>query len=586
MTKKMPVEWNLNLLYSSLTDPTIEADQKKADRGVDAFEKKYRTDKKYLKDSAALAQALLDYEKLISLPADDAQYYVYLRKDKNIEDKEAEALGARLEDRATKRSNKLIFFALELGKVSESVQAKFMKAEVLAPYRYWLKQVFESAKYNLTEAEEKILSLKADVSSGRWVQATDNILNKQTVEFEGTVLPLPEAEGKYMNLPLAQRHALYTKVRSVYTNVADVAESELNAIYTDKKIDDELRGMKEPYEATIRGYQNEPKSVLALVKAVTDSAEISHRFYSAKKKLLGVKSLSYGDRGASVGELKTKVPFDTAVSMVREVFGELDPAYADIFDRLLSSGQVDVYPKKGKTGGAYCLSSVDIPTFVLLNQTDSFESLKTLAHEMGHAVHAERAKSQRPLYQGHPISTAETASTFFEYAALKRLLEILPEEERIIGLHNMIQDDVSTVFRQVACFEFERDLHAAIRTQGYVAKEQIAALMNKHMGAYLGPAFTLVPEDGNFFVTWGHIRRFFYVYSYAYGQLISKAMHRKLEKDPAYISKVDGFLSAGESMSPEDIFATCDLDTRKPALFKEGLKSIEADVALLERLIK
>ncbi len=586
MAKQHKVEWNLSQIYKSVKDPQIEADQKAADKAVAAFATKYSKDKKHLKDPKALAAVLAAYEKLIKNPGSNASYYVYMRKDLNIEDKAAEALGARLEDRATKRGNKLLFFTLEIGKIPATLQKKFLATSVLTPYKYWLTQVFENAKYDLSEPEEKIISLKADVSSGRWVQATDNVLNKKTVLFEGETLPLPKAEGTYPLLPLERRHTLYNEVRNVYKEVGDVAESELNAIYTDKKIDDELRGMKEPYEATIRGYQNEVKSVLSLVDAVSSSTDISHRFYKAKKKMLGVKELSYADRSASVGELKTKVPFEKAVKIVREVFGELDPQYADIFDRLMANGQVDVWPKKGKTGGAYCLSGETMPTFVLLNHTDSFDALKTLAHEMGHAVHAERSKTQRPLYEGHPISTAETASTFFEYAALKRLLELLPEEERILGLHNVIQDDVSTVFRQIACFEFEKSLHAAIRSEGYVAKEQIADLMNKHMSAYLGPAFKLTRDDGYFFVTWGHIRRFFYVYSYAYGQLISKAMHSKLDKDPSYIQKVDGFLTAGESMSPEDIFATCGLDTRKPAIFKEGLKSIEADVAELERLIK
>jgi oligoendopeptidase F len=205
---------------------------------------------------------------------------------------------------------------------------------------------------------------------------------------------------------------------------------------------------------------------------------------------------------------------------------------------------------------------------------------------MGHAIHAERSKSQRPLYQGHPISTAETASTFFETAALKRVIEMLPEEERVVALHDAVQDEVSTVFRQIACFRFERALHERVRAEGYVAKEKIADLMNEHVGAYLGKAVSLEHEDGYFFAHWGHIRRFFYVYTYAYGQLISRALHAALEKDPSFIKKVDGFLSAGESLSPKDIFKKCGLDTTNPAIFRTGLSAIEKDVAELERLTK
>lgn len=582
----MKTEWDLSLLYKSLQDPRIERDQKQADRAIAAFAQKYRRDKNHLKNPASLATALMEYEKLAELPAARASYYTSFRKELDTEDKAAEALAAKLSERGTKRGNKILFFPLELGKIPKAMQKKFLAAPVLAHYTYWLKQLFENAKHDLSEPEEKILSLKSDVSHGRWIQATENILNKKTISFGGAELPLPEAEAKIAVLPTKERRELYRGVRAAYESAGDVAESEINAIYTDKKIEDELRGFKAPYEATIRGYQNDVGSILALVDAVTKRSDIAHRFYEVKRRLLKEKKLTYADRAAHVGEIKTKVPFGKAVDVVRETFRSFDPQYADIFDRLLNNGQVDVRPKKGKSGGAFCASGVTVPTYVLLNHIDNFESLKTLAHEMGHAIHAERAKSQRPLYQGHPISTAETASTFFETAALKRVIALLPKEEQIIALHDKVQDNVATVFRQVACFSFERALHDMIRHDGYVPKEKIADLMNKHMSSYLGTAVTLEREDGYFFVHWSHIRRFFYVYSYAYGQLISSSLHHELEKDSSLIKKIDGFLAAGESRSPYDIFKSCGLDTKKPDIFIKGLMSIEKDVAELERLVK
>lgn len=586
---KSPVyktEWDLTQFYKSASDPRIEADQQKADAAITAFARKYQKSKEHLASASALAKALGDYEALLLIPASRAPFYANYRTHLNVADTEAVALLAKLQERSTGRMNQILFFPLELGKVSKTQQRAFLKAPELAAYRYWLEQLFENAKYTLTEPEEKILSLKSDVSFGRWIQATENILNKKTVSFKGKQVPLAEAQGKIAQLPAMERARLHKAMNAAYAEVADVAESEINAIYTDKKIEDELRGETEPYDATIRAYQNDVESVLALVSAVSGKVSIAHRFYKVKRKLLGLKQLTYADRSASVGTVRTKVPFEKAAAIVREEFAALDPRYAEIFDRLLASGNVDVYPKKGKHGGAYCSGSVGTPTMLLLNHTDDVRSLTTLAHEMGHAIHAERAKTQRPLYQDHPISTAETASTFFEAVARNRIIRELPEKERIVALHDKIQDEISTVFRQVACFEFEKSLHAAIRTEGYVPKERIAALMNEAMQRYLGPAVTLTPEDGNFFVAWSHIRRFFYVYAYAYGQLVSKALHVELAKDPAFIKKVDGFLTAGESASPEVIFKSCGLDAKKPGLFLEGLAAIEADVAELERLTK
>jgi oligoendopeptidase F len=223
---------------------------------------------------------------------------------------------------------------------------------------------------------------------------------------------------------------------------------------------------------------------------------------------------------------------------------------------------------------------------VLLNHVDSAKSVMTLGHEMGHAIHGELSKVQKPLYENHTISVAEVASTLFENFVFEELLKTMTEKEKIIALHDRIQDDVQTIFRQIACFNFEVELHETIRKNGSLSKEEMGTLMNKHMKAYLGPKFTLTDLDGYFFVSWGHLRMFFYVYSYAYGQLISKALYKKYQADKNYIHEIKKFLSAGGSKSPEDIFKDIGIDTTKPEFFIEGLKSIEEDIERLKKLIK
>jgi oligoendopeptidase F len=581
---KAKLQWELNrLFYKSLKDPRIMRDMAAGERAVDAFVKEYSKNKKWLTGPSELRKALCAYEQLIVASSAMPLLYANYRKELASDDKEAEALMNMLDEQFTKRGNKLLFFELELAKAPTSVQKKLLASPELKEFRYWLERLFENARHNLSEPEEKLMSLLSDVSFGRWIQAVDNILNTKSVVWEKKEIPLNEAQELLKTLSTPKRRTLYAIVNAAYKSAAQMAESEINAIVSRKKIGDELRGFKEPYDATILGYENDRKSILTLVDIVTKRFDISNRFYRVKAKMMKEKKLTYADRSAPIGVVKKKIPFTDGAQTVRKTFAKLDPAYAAIFDRLLQNGQVDVYPKKGKTSGAYCSSTVGSPTMVLLNHVDDVHSLLTLAHEMGHAVHAERSKTQRPIYQGHTISTAEVASTFFERAAFEALAEMLPESERLIALHDRAQDDVSTVFRQIACFNFEAELHNTIRARGLLPKEGIAALMNKHMAAYLGDAVTLAPDDGYFFVAWGHIRRFFYVYSYAYGLLISRALFEKVKKDPKFIKNVDTFLCAGGSASPEDIFAACGLNLYKPEVFLEGLKGIEKDIMALER---
>ena len=116
-------------------------------------------------------------------------------------------------------------------------------------------------------------------------------------------------------------------------------------------------------------------------------------------------------------------------------------------------------------------------------------------------------------------------------------------------------------------------------------KEELARLMNKHMKSYIGD-IELTDSDGYFFVAWSHIRRFFYVYSYAFGQLVSKALYEKYKEDKTYIEKIKKFLSAGCSMSPEDIFKSIGVDLEKPDFWELGIKSIKDDIKVLEKLVK
>ncbi len=579
-------EWNLAQFYNSLNDPQIEKDAEVIERAYVSFAKKFKNKTDYLKSEKMLFEALREWEKLSQKTTDGKPLlYASYVKELDSQNEKAQALISRLDERFTKAGNQLVFFELSLGRIDKNLQKKFLKSTVLAPYRYYLKKIFETAKHNLSEAEEKILNLKSATSFSMWVDGVEKAQSKLEVRLEKKDIPLDEAISLITTLPTTEeRQGLFAEIKEKLKTVADFAESEMNAVVTNKKVNDQLRGFKYPYSATILGYQNDEKSVLNLADTVTKNFPISHRFYAIKKRILGLPSLTYADRAIPIGKNQKKISFEEAVDTVREVFYKTDSLYGEIFDSYLKNGQIDVYPKKGKAGGAYCSSNSYLPTFVLLNHVDKMESLLTLAHEMGHAIHGERSKSQPLFYKHYTTSVAETASTFFESVVFDALFEKLPPEEKISALHDKIQEDIGTIFRQIAFFNFELELHTTIRKEGYLSKEKIVALLNSHLKKQLGPSVDLKEDDGYLFIYVSHFRRPFYVYSYAYGQLISKALLSRYKQDNSYIKKIDTFLSAGSSKTPEQIFKDIGIDTFKPKVFEDGLKEIEHDVAELDRL--
>lgn len=586
MKIKPKTEWNLKLFYKSHTDPAIEADIKKCEQLHDSFAKKY-SNSDFTKDENTLAIALDDYEKLSGDSSGSrAIMYFYYAKDLNGSDKKAGAEISRMTGRLTNASNKIIFFELKLAKIPEKDQKKFLSSAKLTHYKYFLENVFKRSKYNLSESEEKIMSLKSQPARQMWMAGQDKLLSKQTILWKGKELPIAEAMSIIPSLTKKDRHSLHKLVMQKLKSISDFAESEVNAVYIDKKINDELRGFKNPYDATLLSHETDEKMVKTLVDTVTKGFKISHRFYKLKAKLLKQNKLTYADRGAGIGKTDKKIPFEASVEIVSKAFEAMDHDFKDVFHDMLANGQIDVYPKKGKTGGAYCSANIDTPTLVLLNNVPEMRSVMTLAHELGHAIHFEYSKDQKPMYQGVSTAVAEVASTFFEQVVFNDLFKTLSKKDQIIALHNKINDEISTIFRQIACFNFENEIHKEIRAKGFLSKEEIGKILNKHMKAYFGPVMEMTEEDGYFFVNWSHIRNFFYVYSYSFGCLVSKALYGKYQKDPSYLHKIKTFLSAGCSKSPRDIFGEIGIDVSDPKFWIEGLKVIEDDIKKLEKLTK
>ncbi len=588
MKKKIHTEWDLSRLYSSPQDPQIEKDVRSAERAYAQFAKKHAHTRAFLKNEKALLVALQDEERLAekaSLGSKAIDYFAY-RHELNSFDTQAEAMMTQLSNRLTKASNEVLFFDLAIGSLDVKTQKKFLKSPILKKYHYALKRLFLESAYQLSEKEEKIMSLKSLPASAMWVSGREKAENKLTIPYKKKLVPIAEALNMIADLPTKERREVHTQCMQALKGVSDFAESEMNAVYTNKKINDELRGFKKPYSATILGYENEEKSIENLVTTVSKDFSTSREFYTLKKKLLKLKDFGYADRAVSIGEVKKTFTFEESYNILREIFYGLGKEYGEILDRFVQNGHIDAFPKKGKSGGAYCSSDHATPTLVLLNHTPSYKSLMTFAHEMGHAIHSELSKKQGILYEHYTTSVAETASTFFEAAVFNAIFDTLSPKEKVIALHDKIHGDISTIYRQIAFFNFELELHKRVRAEGFVSKEDIAKLLNEHMKEYIGPSMKFTDDDGYFFVTVSHFRRPFYVYSYTYGQLISKALYEEYRKNPQFIEKINKFLSAGGSMSPEDIFGSIGLDTHKPKIFKDGLSSIKRDIAELKKLTR
>ncbi|MDA1338444.1 MAG: M3 family metallopeptidase, partial [bacterium] len=352
-------------------------------------------------------------------------------------------------------------------------------------------------------------------------------------------------------------------------------ENEINSILQDKKINDELRGITRPDLPRHISDDIDSEVVDTLLKTVTANFDISKDFYKVKAKAMRVEKLEYHERNVEVGEIKGEFGYEKSVELVYKVLGNLDSKFGDIFKMFVENGQIDVFPKKGKRGGAFCTSELKSqPTYILLNHTNKLNGVLTLAHEVGHGINNELMRVQNALNFDTPLSTAEVASTFFEDFVLEELLQGVDEKTAYAIKMQKLNDDISTIIRQVACYNFELELHKTFREVGYLSKNQIGEIFTKNMSAYMGDSVEQSKGSENWWVYWGHIRSFFYVYSYASGLLISKALQRMVRQDKSSIEKVKKFLSLGESKSPKEIFAELGIDITDKAFWQSGLDEV------------
>ncbi len=591
MTKKIAKQatiiqhtWNLKPFFDGDDDPRIEKQKKNIQKRSFMFVRKWQNRKDYLKDPAVLAQALKEYERWMRQYGTDGNpgYYFWLRSQTDRNNPELKARYNKIEEFSKKVGNDMQFFHLRIAKIPQSLQSKFLRCSELKKYRHFLERIFAESQYLLSEPEEKIMNLKSATSYGNWVRMTADFLSREerrVLREDGSsaMLPLPEI----LSLLNSQKKNVRDRANREFNDIlrahVDVAEIEMNSILANKKIDDEIR--KVPRPDLLRHISDDIDSgiVDALISAVSERFSIAREFYMLKAELMGKKKLLYHERNVDYGNITRRYSYREATNLMQSVFACLDRQFADILEGFIRKGQIDVYPRKGKSGGAFCVHHlISQPTYILLNHTNKLSDVLTFAHELGHGINNELIRGkQHSLNFGTPTSTAEVASTFMEDFVLKEILRDADDELRLSVMMMKLRDDVSTIFRQVACYRFEQELHRVFRKRGYLSKEEIGRLFQTHMAAYMGDAVEQSGGSEFWWVYWSHIRQYFYVYSYASGLLISKSLQNLVKRQPAFIEKLKAFLSAGLSASPRSIFLNLGIDIADRGFWDSGIDEVE-----------
>jgi oligoendopeptidase F len=310
------------------------------------------------------------------------------------------------------------------------------------------------------------------------------------------------------------------------------------------------------------------------------------RFFKLKAKWLKVDKLRRYDIYAPVAEAEKEYAYDDAVKMVLDAFNDFTPRVAELAKRVFDEDHIDSSVRKGKRGGAFCSSSDPALTpYVLVNFNGKANDVGTLAHELGHAIHAMLADKHN-VFQTHScLPLAETASTFSEMVLIDRLLEEETDEAvRRDIIFSQIDDAYATIMRQIFFALFEREAHEMIANNASV--DELADAYMKNLEKQFGDSLTIGEEFRWEWVSIPHIYDVpFYVYAYAFGQLLVLALYQQYKQEgESFVPRYLEILSAGGSLPPIEILDRAGVDVRKPAFWQGGFDVLARMVDELEAI--
>ena len=538
-------------------------------------------------DQAGLHDAMRELEAINELIG-RAGSYASLRFAVDTAEPARGALLQLVQERATEVETLLLFFELEWAELEDDRAEELLAGERLDFCRHHLRSIRRYRPHLLSESEEKILTEKSISSQAAWSRLFGEVVAALRVPLDGQELTLDVALSR-----------LQQSDREIRREAADAVSKTLepglrtrgfiyNTLVYDKSVEDRLRHY--PHWLASRNLSNEAsdESVMALIEAVRARFDIPQRWYRLKARLLGIDRLADYDRSAPVLREDVVYSYAQARELVLDAYRSFSPVAGRVTRRFFDERWIDAPPRPHKRGGAFCAYTVpSVHPYVMLNFTAQRRDVLTMAHELGHGLHAALAQPQGVFHQSTPLTLAETASVFGEELVFGRLLaEAAGEEQRLGLLAERIDGAVATVFRQIAMNRFEHLFHTRRRSEGELSTDRICESWVEAQSELFGDSVEITE---GYRMWWSYVPHFIntpgYVYAYAYGLLLALSVYsRYLDEGESFVPRYLDLLSAGGSRSPEQLAEIVGIDLTDPGFWDAGLALVEKQLAEAEAL--
>ena len=578
----MDKKWSLKELYQSFDDTRFLEDLKIVEEKLEGL-KKYP-------ELACCEEHLVAYlkeENELNDIIEKVYPFINLSISVNTNDQKAIQYNAQME-------KMLASFADTNAKIQKWING-FSLDSLNHPYikehLFVLKEIQEGNQYLLDEQSESVLANLKTTGSSAWLQYKNQLISTLLVYIDGQAYPFTEVLNMAHSKDKEIRKKAYEAEIKAYSQIEQGVASALNAIKGETLTETYLRGYDSVLQRTLINSRMSQKTLDVLLKTMKKALPMFEKYYQLKAQHLGYQNgLPWYEIYAPIIESHNEYTYEKGCEFVIEQFSSFSSTLGNYARTAIENHWIDVYPRKGKVGGAFCcnLHSIKESRF-LLNYGNEFGDVTTMAHELGHGFHGYCLDNESSKNAQYPMPIAETASIFCETIVKKAGLKKASLKEQVMILENELRDSAQVIVDIYSRFLFESRVFER-REKGPLSVEEINSIMLEAQKEAYGEGLDhhyLHPYMWTWKPHYYESDYAFYNFPYAFGLLLAKGLYGLYQKEGStFATKYEDFLSLTGKMNLVDVGKSIGLDLEDEAFWQNSIDMIAEDIELFEKLLK
>lgn len=545
------------------------------------------------------AEALLSFFRLddrLSVRAEKLYCYASCKSDQDISNSFYQDMRGKAVSTLTRMSESFSFAAPEIMAIDEDKLNLFYIAQPeLEGYRRSIYKIRRRAAHILSQREEALLAAAGEMAES--AETIAGVFRNADVKFSdavdsqgrahqltgGTLVPLMQSGDRQLRKSAFEN--FYGRLDEYKNTIAATLDGQFKQLIffsRARRYDSTLAASLDATEVPVEVYTR-------LIEAVHANMDKMYRYVSLRKRMLGVEELHmYDVYTPLLAELDDKISYAEAKDTVLKALAVLGDDYVELLKLGFDNRWIDVYENEGKRGGAYSTGGSRPHPYVLLNHKDNLDSMYTIAHEMGHALHSYHStKHQNVSQSDYVIFVAEVASTCNEVLLTRYLLDNTTDKtRRAYIINHFLEEFKSTVYRQTMFAEFELEMGRMAEAGETLTADLLCRKYKELNRLYFGPDMVI---DDEIALEWARIPHFFYnyyVFQYATGFCAAMAIADRIMKNGEdAVADYKRFLSGGCSADPISLLKIAGVDMSSPEPVNDALRILAELIDEMEALL-